>query len=379
MKLTTISSTVLDNFRVPLAMGVLMSHAYVGLMALNNVTDPTSWEDKLSFYLLKFFTESMPPLVVPGFFLLSGYLFFLKWKETDGHKVWDWTVYKQKLQKRVFSLLIPYIIWNVLPLVLGLIGALSEGLYNDSSVFESCRLYMQGKGLRIFWSFYEVGVSDINILGIPLSINTAPFNYPLYYVRDLMGICIVSPVLFWCIRNFRYYYVLALILLGIFGLLPSYPGLRSSALVYFSLGAYFSINNLDMVKVLRGKLMPCLVASWVLLYLMIIGTCPNSLRFIYVIVGLLVTIRIVDICVTKYSFNVPKNVIGSIFFFYVAHEGLYILQGIQYSVCSVIPLHSYKYVLVQYLLIICLTFVTCCLLRMIVVKRLPSFGKLLGV
>lgn len=378
MKLSAKTSSTLDNFRVPLALGVLFTHAFEGLSCYNSVSDSTSSFELLFYFLLKICTESIPPLIVPGFFLLSGFLFFLKWKEEDGQKVWDWTVYKEKLYKRIFTLLIPYIIWNLLPVVLGLIGAIYESLISGSSLLESARLYLQGKGFRIFWSFYNVGMSDISLFGIPLSINTAPFNYPLYYLRDLMGICIASPLLFWCIRKFKYFFILFLILLGVIGYLPSYPGLRSSALLYFSIGAFFSINNLDIVEKLRGRFLPCFILSSIILYLIIIEKCPTSLQFIYVLVGLLTLMRFVDKCVSKYSISVSQNIIDSVFFIYAAHEGLYALQEIQRGICSIIPSVSYSYIFAQYIIIICLTFAVCILLRLAINKWLPNIGRLLG-
>lgn len=378
MKFSPNSSKILDNFRVPLAVGVLLSHAFAGLLGNNSIQEPATCVDTIFYYLLKICTKSIPPLVVPGFFLLSGFFFFLKWTEEDGQKVWDWAVYKDKLYKRIFTLLIPYIIWNLLPVVLGLAGAIYESLISGSSLLESARLYMQGKGFRIFWVFYKEGISDVNLFGVPLSINTAPFNYPLYYLRDLMGICVASPLLFWCIRKFKHFFILFLILLGVIGYLPSYPGLRSSALLYFSIGAFFSINNLDIVEKLRGRFLPCFILSSIILYLIIIEKCPASLQFIYVLIGLLALLRFVDKCVSKYSISVSKTYIGSIFFFYAAHEGLYILQGIQRGICMLIPSVSYLCIFAQYIIIICLTFIVCILLRLAINKWLPNVGRLLG-
>lgn len=49
-------------------------------------------------------------VAVPTFFCISGFLFFRKIKE------WDWIIYGQKIKRRINSLLIPYICWNLLSL-----------------------------------------------------------------------------------------------------------------------------------------------------------------------------------------------------------------------------------------------------------------------
>ena len=46
--------------------------------------------------------------VVALFYLVSGYLFFLHLHD------WDGSVWKQKMTRRIWTLLIPYVIWNML-------------------------------------------------------------------------------------------------------------------------------------------------------------------------------------------------------------------------------------------------------------------------
>lgn len=49
---------------------------------------------------------------VPAFFCISGYLFF---RNLDK---WDWSVFGQKLRRRISTLLLPYLLWNIVSFAL---------------------------------------------------------------------------------------------------------------------------------------------------------------------------------------------------------------------------------------------------------------------
>ncbi len=51
-------------------------------------------------------------IAVPCFFLISGYLFFKKLED------WNLDMWKGKMVRRVHSLLIPYVLWNILAAIL---------------------------------------------------------------------------------------------------------------------------------------------------------------------------------------------------------------------------------------------------------------------
>lgn len=66
-------------------------------------------------YIATFFSQKLAAVVVPCFFILSGYLYF------RNIKVFDFQVYKKKLKSRIYTLVIPYILWNFLDLACYLI------------------------------------------------------------------------------------------------------------------------------------------------------------------------------------------------------------------------------------------------------------------
>ena len=67
--------------------------------------EPVAWIN----HAISFLVERIACLAVPGFFMCSGYLFYrnLTWKKVT-----------EKLKRRVFSLVIPFLIWNLLYYIL---------------------------------------------------------------------------------------------------------------------------------------------------------------------------------------------------------------------------------------------------------------------
>lgn len=181
--------------------------------------------------------------VVPLFYVLSGYLFFFSIDRTPQHSYTDVfihfirTDYPYKLTSRIKTLLIPYLLWNV---------------------------------IFIFYNWLNSGVSPFvnttvghfiaqNFWGVPpRRWGISPADFPLYYIRDLIVLTIVSPIIFYLIKRFRVYWVLITCLIWLFGTRYwiNYPYHITKAVCFFSWGAYFSILNKDIIRTcLRYRLL----------------------------------------------------------------------------------------------------------------------------
>ena len=164
---------------------------------------------------------------VPGFFFISGYLFFLSKKS-----------YFQKLQTRTHSLLIPYLLWNLAILILYLI-AWTVGYPQDING-RSITNYTIIDYIRLFW---DRGSFDNG--------NFVPLLCPLWYIRNLLIMSILSPILYYIIRYARELFLLAIT----FWWMTSYHNaFIPQTILFFSLGAYFSIFDINpLQKVLKQK------------------------------------------------------------------------------------------------------------------------------
>lgn len=99
----------------------------------------TSFLEKMEFFFSSFLGEA----AVPGFFFLSGLLFF--------HKLYSGSVWFRKLRSRLFSYLLPYLLWN--SGMTGLYLVFGRASFRPESIFEGIFLYRYNP---VFWYFYQL-------------------------------------------------------------------------------------------------------------------------------------------------------------------------------------------------------------------------------
>lgn len=186
-------SEAIKCIRFPLIVVVVMIHIFqdADKLAVHGHSLTVGYPEW--FYTFMYFmAEGIGRVAVPVFFAISGYLFF--------YRVRDFTpeLYKSKLSKRVKSLLVPYLIWNTLFI----------GLFFLKGVPPLSSFYPSAANFQI--STYWLLNSYIGLDGYPLL-------YPLWYVRDLMIIVLISPIVYYFVRKIKYVYMAILGVLTIVG------------------------------------------------------------------------------------------------------------------------------------------------------------------
>lgn len=73
----------------------------------------------------------------------------------------------------------------------------------------------------------------------------------MWFIRDLMVVVLITPIIYYIIRKFKVWAILILCLCYVTGIWPYIHGFSITAVFFFSLGAYFSINKLNMVNEIR--------------------------------------------------------------------------------------------------------------------------------
>lgn len=206
-----IQSEVISLMRFPLIVLVVFIHVLPEVCLKIDSLGSGS-----SYYL--FFSEllshSIGRIAVPAFFVISGYFFFFKMKE------WSGEYYESQLWRRFFSLVLPFLLWNLI------------------AVFSLYLKFVSFEALGIPQSEPSHPLSSPDFLSILWS---GPANYPLWYMRDLICMVILTPCFYYLFKYLKGY---GLILLYIFYLLNveiGLKGLSSTALLYFGAGAYLGI------------------------------------------------------------------------------------------------------------------------------------------
>lgn len=201
-------SITITWLRFPLIFLVIMLHAYsVAQIPGNHAT---------YFKAAYPFALWLGETGVPGFFFISGFLFFLS------HKT-----YLEKIRARYHSLLIPYILWNAL-LLAAYVTAFALGHPQDING-KNIADFAWTDYLRLFWDrgSYDNG-------------NFVPLLCPFWYIRNLLILSLISPMIYFMNHYLRERYLLAI---TIWWIVTPHNAFIPQSILFFSLGAFFSIQD----------------------------------------------------------------------------------------------------------------------------------------
>lgn len=166
-----------------------------------------------------FFCRSITQFAVPMFFMLSGISFF---------KGYDNKKYSAKIKSRVFTLVIPYLLWNTVWML-----------------------------WEIFCSYSFISVLSANGEQYPLTFMSVlkgiffyGCNVPFWFMFDLIVFSFVSPLLFFIIRN-KYIGIVSVIclsILSLFGIhLPIKLFYYPTSIIFYLVGGIIGYHYFDFV------------------------------------------------------------------------------------------------------------------------------------
>lgn len=223
-------SEVIDALRLPLIILVLFMHIVPLKRHIPNLDEGLG--KGIYTFITEYIAHSLGWIAVPLFFLFSGYLFFAKVPDRV-----NLDFYKLQWSKRIKTLLIPYILWNLAKLLM---------IFLIDSILPTIKGLAHGADYQdITWDKLALPIDHF----IPLEWLWAPIDEPLWYVRDLMCMTLLAPVFYFIVKYFKLFGVIALAL--IFFANPWHVGgLSTMAIFYFGLGAFFSINKKNILECL---------------------------------------------------------------------------------------------------------------------------------
>lgn len=240
-------------------------------------------------------------LPVPCFFLFSGYFFF--YKITD----WNTNIYASQLKKRIKSLLIPYLSWNIIYVAVIYLKNfifLALGQHFDESYQELCRL-----------SLYDIFVR-------------LPINYPLWYLRDLIVMTILTPLFYYYFKYTKVVGLLLILIIYLCAFESGVPGLSTTAIFYFGLGAFMGQFKYNMLNFAISYGKTALILAIIALGITTYYTASEINEYwvrVFLIFGIIVVLFVGYQC-TKYTSLKNKliSLAPTVFFIYGLHL-IYIL------------------------------------------------------
>ena len=321
----------LDFLKALLVLAVLTEH-YFGITCFEDV----SRENNPYIFWFKFISSGFfSGQSVPIYFFISGYLFFLG----GGFSL---SKYIEKLRRRIKSLLIPYIIWNTLAIIV-LIAVLLSPLVSMMKFGVGLNFSIPNL-LSCYW------VYDGALAGVNIPATTAPINVPLWYIKELMLMVVLSPVIRWLLLRLKLVFLLVTCALWVWFSIKS-PAIYfpRDGLFFFSLGAYFSLNGKDVVSIFSRWLKPSailyvtvsILTGIAFFYEIENGFC---LKLFNTLVGIVFYISFAELLSRGNIINVTRKYFGAALFIYLSH-GIICSKMIKIIVLLIRPSEDIGYIM----------------------------------
>lgn len=329
--------------RFPLAILVVFVHGFGAEIDIAELHASGLTGMAIYDYVRLFFSVVIARSAVPIFFIISGYLLFLKVED------YSKTVYMAKLRKRLYSLVVPYFSWIVL-LILWTLMFMVGGILLHGKPWTRIIVYFQENGyLHMLWDS-SVWEERTTWLGVKTH-NSGPVLLPFWYMRDLIMMVVISPVIYWLINKTKIIFLILLLAIYVFDIRVSWmSGTFSWACLFFSLGAYFAINKQDFTDVLwTWKKVICPVAVGLMVCQTYTGSAmgDETSRMIHPWLVIFQSFALIlfasALCKYPKLYDINKKLARTSFFIYALHP--FILYYVIAAVNKIMPMGDTWYVM----------------------------------
>lgn len=206
-----------------------------------------------NWFIQNLISNGVTRIAVPLFFIISGFLFFIKFDQN----LPDFSV---KIRKRIKSLFIPYVIWSLLGIILYLI---LQSIPATQSFFTKQRIV------------------DYDIATLIKTIFITPIPYQLWFIRDLFVIVLFSPIWYFLLKNIKWVVLIPVLLLWFY----DFESINNSleALLFFLTGSYIALYSKSTITFIGEQRALYFLFLWVVFLLAKIGFLYFNAATVFVI------------------------------------------------------------------------------------------------
>lgn len=214
---------------------VIYVHSYNIRLYNDTIFFPIDYASIFNIYTQEFISGTLTRIASPIFFIISGFLLF---KEDNFSK----SIYLRKVKNRFYTLFIPYFFWS----------------------FTYIAIYFILQNSPFISQFFKGNIfKDYTFLELMYHIFIDVFNYPLWFIRDLMYMVLISP-LFYLFIKYLHKPTLFILLILWFARINdtnNFEFFKSKSMLFFAFGIYLAIHNRDILN----KKIPKSIAYLILL------------------------------------------------------------------------------------------------------------------
>ncbi len=301
---TELQSRTIDFVRFPLIICVFFAHS--GVHATFHEYSFQGPSGFLFFENISYIiTSIIAKIPTRAFFFMSGFLFFYNVSE------WNLEKYKTKIKNRFRTLLVPYIFWNLfVTLILIVVHYLKY--FPDLVAWDNPDFFSFRNIIGMFWNLNGGGY---------------PRLFPFWYIRDLMVVVLFSPLIWLIVKYLRLPGLLIAAFLwitDIFGFnIAGIVGISTVSFFFFMLGAYFSINKINIISFTSRFFYSSIVLYPLFVFADLITRHQSINIYIHnlgIIVGIIFMFNVVSAGINSGKLRNSLILASSSFFIFAAHE-----------------------------------------------------------
>lgn len=239
-----------------------------------------------------FFSQEITRIAVPIFFIISGFLFF------RNIKYFNLSLYCYKIQRRIKSLLIPYLIFSGLGFIF---------IYVVQQIM-NIQSYEQIVNLKLLEYLYIFLFKPIGC-------------YQLWFIRDLFILSLLSPCIYYGLKKFKIYLILCLFLLWILGIQYF---ITIESVFFFTIGAYLSCYQISILKYkMHTRLSILVLIIWfIIAFFNVYHRDLYYFHCIGILIGIICIWFLYDLIYNKFDKYILSTLFSYSFFIYLTHEPL---------------------------------------------------------
>lgn len=306
--------------------------------------------DNLYHLIYSTISQNFGRTVVPSFFVFSGFLFFMKFKDT-----FSLNIYMVQIENRWKSLFIPYLFWNIAMVLIILLKnkiVLSIGGHPDD-------FYFSVKGSSVYDMLWK-----------------APIDYPLWYLRDLLIMALFSPF-FFVLKKYLKLFGLALLLIFYLSCIEiPIPGFSATAIFFFGLGSYITIDPSAFVNFINKFCLFLIIGMLTFLALATYNNGKPLYEFIIRCFTIFGTFSIIYLGNKLQNREKIKNLLidlsNTVFFIYAIHI-IYIINWSKGTFAKINFFNNGYGQIIGYFLLPLVVVAACLLIYYLMKKLIPKF------
>ena len=350
-----LTSRVVSFLRFPLILAVIFIHC-------NLLVKNPELETMPVFYFLVYITMKLVCIAVPLFFFISGFLFF-----KEG--VFDFALYQRKLKSRIHTILVPYILWNIIYFYI--IGIMQ--LIKPDTLLILHKHIVDFRWQDFLWIFWDIS----QITGL-VDDQRACLVGAFWFLQCLFVLFLISPIIYYLIKYLRHFVLIIIGFLYFTDYIPEMPGIQCNAIVYYMLGAYCSIMRIDFIAIF--KRIPLLAHIVLMIAAILVSYWLNENDTVYNITDLFLQAAVFAITaymIENHRWKENHYLVSSVFFVFAVHR-LFSAALMTISVYLIPSIGNEVFLYLYYILMVLLTVLASLAVYQIANRYLPRTTNVLN-